>query len=160
MNKQENRIFIIGLMYSINGKNKQYLEALNLYDRKNKKGYMQSVEKVMQRFLAGEPIVGIKVKTTTVFDYKMQDFKIINHPQLSRIYDYRQLSVIDNTGKVLKQGKDVIIGIKVVDGAEKCVVVNNSYEERILDKQEAIKNKLIGVRRESFYRPSMELISN
>ncbi|MBD5508825.1 MAG: hypothetical protein HDR05_12480 [Lachnospiraceae bacterium] len=154
----KNRIFIIGILYGINDKNKEYIEALSLYDRDKKKGYIQSMNKVTQRFINGEPIVGMRVRSIIAYSYKTQNYKLVIRPLLSRTYDYKQLSIIDCSGKVLKQGKDVIIGMKKIGDTEKCVVINNNYEERIIDKEEAIQNRLLGVYKDTFYRPSMELI--
>lgn len=158
-NQTNNRIFIIGVVYNWDGKNRKYIEAVNLYDRNLKKGYLQSINQVAQRYVNGEPIVGIRIKSTLTFRDKVQDYMLETYPVLLKTYDYRKMSIVDGSGKIIKQGTDVIIGMREIGGKEKCVVVNNNYEERLIDQNIAIKDKLIGVRNKSFYKPSKELIN-
>lgn len=154
-----NRIFIIGIIYGTNDRNKKVIEALSLYDREQKKGYIQSYEKVTQRFINGEPIVGIRMKNDVRYDTRYDDYNINTYSVLDIMkYNYKKLPVLDGSGKVIEPGKDVIIGTKIIDGTEKFVVVNTSYKLRYLSKEEALQEKLLGVIRNTFFVESTEPI--
>lgn len=149
-------IFILGIIYGVNDFNKKYIEAVNVYDVQNKIGYLQSFKRIADRYLQGEPIIGLTVKNfrRVTGPYPL-DFEYEPKVYLDKMkYDFRKLSEIDGDGRVLKQGKDVIIGMKEIEGELKCVVIDNYYNIRYISREKAIEEKLVGVTKNSFFKES------
>ena len=146
--------FIIGVVYSDDDK----IEALSLYERDSKKGYLQSLKTVTERVKNKEEILGISVREELKFNNSIQDFKLNYYPVLDTgKFNYMKLNVVNGAGKVVFPGKDVIVGTTVEeDGTEYCVVVNSDYELRKVKKEEAIKQDLVGTFRDTILRVCSE----
>lgn len=145
--------FIIGVVYNDDNK----IEALSLYERESKKGYLQSLKKVTERFKAGEDILGISVREEIKFSNTIQEFKTSYYPVLDTSnFNYRKLNVLNGSGGIIFPGKDVIVGMTEEDGKEYCVVVNSDYELRKVKREEAIKQQLIGTFRDTVLRACRE----
>lgn len=142
--------FIIGVVYSDDNK----IEALSLYERDSKKGYLQSLKTVTERVIQGENILGISIREEVKFSNAIQDFVVNNYPVLDTgNFNYMKLNVINGAGQVIFPGKDVIVGTTVEeDGTEYCVVVNSNYELRKVKKEDAIKQNLVGTFRDTILR--------
>ncbi|MBR4981972.1 MAG: hypothetical protein IKY94_05380 [Lachnospiraceae bacterium] len=142
--------FIIGVVYSDDNK----IEALSLYERDSKKGYLQSLKTVTERVIQGENILGISIREEVKFSNAIQDFVVNNYPVLDiGNFNYMKLNVLNGAGQVIFPGKDVIVGTTVEeDGTEYCVVVNSDYELRKVKKEDAIKQNLVGTFRETILR--------
>lgn len=142
--------FIIGVVYSDDNK----IEALSLYERDSKKGYLQSLKTVTERVIQGENILGISIREEVKFSNAIQDFVVNNYPVLDTgNFNYMKLNVLNGAGQVIFPGKDVIVGTTVEeDGTEYCVVVNSNYELRKVKKEDAIKQNLVGTFRDTILR--------
>lgn len=142
--------FIIGVVYSDDNK----IEAVSLYERDSKKGYLQSLKTVTERVIQGENILGISIREEVKFSNAIQDFVVNNYPVLDTgNFNYMKLNVLNGAGQVIFPGKDVIVGTTVEeDGTEYCVVVNSNYELRKVKKEDAIKQNLVGTFRDTILR--------
>lgn len=147
--------FLIGVVYE--GKN---IEAVSLYDRETKKGYLQSLKNVVKRIQNGEKILGISVRDEVKFVPTLQDFKIVSNPVLDKSwFNYKEMNILNGAGEVVFPGKDVIVGTLTEDDTEYCVVVNSNYELRKIKKEDAIQQKLIGTFRKTILKICSEPIS-
>lgn len=146
--------FIIGVVYSDDNK----IEALSLYERDSKKGYLQSLKTVTERVIQGENILGISIREEVKFSNAIQDFVVNNYPVLDiGNFNYMKLNVLNGAGQVIFPGKDVIVGTTVEeDRTEYCVVVNSNYELRKVKKEDAIKQNLVGTFRDTILRVCSE----
>ena len=145
--------FIVGVVYNEDNK----IEALSLYERNSKKGYLQSLKTVVERVKNQEKILGISVREEIKFSNTLQDFKVNYNPVLDTgNFNYMKLNVINGAGKVIFPGKDVIVGTTVEDDEVYCVVVNSDYELRKMKKEDAIKQGLIGTFRDTILRVCCE----
>ena len=156
---KENYIFIIGVIYGLNTKKRRYVEAVKIFDTKTKESSIISMAILHKRLRNEEKIVGARIKDYITYNEKRKDF--INNQIVYldlRNYDYRQLSEINGAGEVIKKGKDIIIGMKEIDEKEMCVVMNADCNIRYVDKETAIKEKLLGVIRDTFLKESKVLI--
>ena len=146
-------IFIIGVVY--NEENK--IEALSLYERDSRKGYLQSLKTVTERVQNGENILGISVREEIKFNNVIQDFKASYYPVMDTAnFNYKKLNVLNGAGGIVFPGKDVIVGILTEEETEYCVVVNSDYELRKVKREDAIKQGLIGTFRETVLRVCSE----
>lgn len=154
-----NRIFIVGIIYGKNTKCNDRVEAVKLYDRQTGKSEIQSIEKVMQRIKNKEPIVGVRIKTSTRYSEKVHEFIDMEQPYFDIMkYDYRLIDVIDGNENILKSGTEIIVGTKTINGEEMCGIINSRCELRFISKSEAIKGQYLGVVRGTLYRESSEPI--
>ena len=143
-------IFVIGLIYGENNK----VEAVSLYERDTKKGYMQSIKTVGARIQRGEQIHGVNIREEVRFNDSIQDFKVTVSPymDLSK-FDHRKMNVLNGAGQVIFPGKDVIIGTMTEDdGTEYCVVVDSDYKLRKVKREDAIKQGLLGTFRNTILK--------
>ena len=156
---QVNYIFIIGVIYGLTSKKHRCVEAVKLHDTKTKESDIVSLNVVGERIKRGEPIVGARFKNLVTYNEKRRDF-INNETVYLDImhYDHRQMSELNGAGEVIKKGKEIIIGMKEIDGVEKCVVMDADCNIRYVDKETAVKEKLLGVIRKSFLKESRMLI--
>lgn len=156
---QVNYIFIIGVIYGLTSKKHRCVEAVKLFDTKTQESDIVSLNEVGKRLKCGEPIVGARFKHLVTYNEKRRDF-INNETVYLDImhYDHRQMSELNGAGEVIKKGKEIIIGMKEIDEVEKCILINSSCEIRYVDKETAVKEKLLGVIRKSFLKESRMLI--
>lgn len=156
---QVNYIFIIGVIYGLTSKKHRCVEAVKFYDTKTKESDIVSLNVVGERIKRGEPIVGVRFKNLVTYNEKRRDF-INNETVYLDImhYDHRQMSELNGAGEVIKKGKEIIIGMKEIDEKEMCVVMDADCNIRYVDKETAVKEKLLGVIRKSFLKESRMLI--
>jgi len=129
----ETKKYIVGI---IKDDNKNVGVALfNMKDRKVK---IKSLQSVIDKYLTGEKIVGLREKKTTVVINK-DTYNVKDYIYLSQNYfDTRKLPVIDCNGNVLIPGADVCVGTVGIENDKKYIVVNSKGELRLLTKEEVI----------------------
>ena len=153
--QKSERHFIIGLVYEINGKGKEVLNAVQLYNPVKHESNLESIQNVKKRVEDGQEVVGIRLKAIKRYSSKEGEFIVNEIPVLNKtIYNYNKLSKINGKGEVIEKGKEVVVGTKKVDGQLKYMIVNNLLEIKYLDKEEVIKGSYVGVIRDVIGKPS------
>lgn len=149
------RHFIIGIVYGVNGKGKEIIEAVQIYNPITKESSIESLSSIKKRILEGQEIVGARLKAIKRYSAKEEGFIVSETPILNKtVYNYSKLSKLNGMGEIIEKGKDVIIGTKKDGNQLKYIVINNSLETRYLDKEEVIKEKFVGVIRDVIGKPS------
>ena len=154
LNKND-RHFIIGVVYEVNGKGKEVLDAVQLYNPVTHKANLESLKNVKKRLDEGQEVVGIRLKVIKRYSAKEEDFIVNEIPILNKtIYNHNKLSRLNGKGEVIEKGKEVVVGTKMIDGQLKYMIVNNLLEIKYLDKEEVIKGNYVGVIRDVIGKPS------
>lgn len=153
--QKSERHFIIGVVYGINEKGKEVLEAVQLYNPDTKQSSIESLRNIKQRVLDGQNVVGVRLKAVKRYSTKEEEFVVNEVLVLNKtIYNCNKLSKLNGKGEVLEKGKEVVIGTKKIGNQLKYMIINNSLEIKCLDKEEVIKGKYVGVMRDVIGKPS------
>lgn len=150
--------FIVGIIYDYNSeKNNRVISAVAVYDRENKKGTIQSINKIIQQLKAGEKIAGIELKQDCKFiQGEKMEYKTIEKPAFDMIkYKYQRLPVLNGKGEVIKSGKDVVVGRLDVD---RYITVNSEFKEKCMLKNDILNKQLVGVTNNGIAYESSELL--
>ena len=153
--QQKERHFIIGLVYGINEKGKEVIEAVQLYNPVTHQSKIESLNNIKKRIRDGQQIVGARIKDIKRFSEKEESFVLNEIVVLNKtVYNHTKLSKLNGKGEVLEKGKEVVVGTKKIDDQLKFIIINNSLETQYLDKEEVVKERYVGVIRDVIGKPS------
>lgn len=133
MDAKKNSILLLGVVYEKDlCSNKNKIGAVKLYDRKRKQCEFISTERLIKWIESGMNIIGVKLEKTKA-NNTVAVFE-------KGVLDYRKLSELDGSGKIINKKKDVILGRK--EG--KYLVIDAELNERLLTKEEIYEEKPYG----------------
>lgn len=128
--------YVVGIL-----KNNTHKEGVKVFDNSTGKFEFISLQHAKEKLLAGENIIGLKLKNRT--NYRRPEIVYTYVFLQEYFYDTRRLPVVDTENNILVPGVPVVIGrIGTVD--MKYIIVDSSEEIKLISGEELDVIKPVG----------------
>lgn len=137
----KNKKYIVGIIVD----NKKKV-GVGIYNMGTRQMEIKSMQSVMEEFMLGKNIVGLRNKKQTVFSIKKDNYEVKDYPQLSKsYYDTNKLPIIDCEGNVIIEGSKVCVGTVGIAETKRYIIVNTKGELSFLSEMEVRKENIVGI---------------
>lgn len=129
--------YTIGILKSDNKK-----EGVKIFDNSTGKFEFISLQHAKEKLLAGENIIGLKLKNRT--NYRRPEIVYTYVFLQEYFYDTRKLPVVDTENNTLVPGVPVVVGKIGVGSSVKYIIVDSSEEIKLISGEELDVVKPVG----------------
>lgn len=123
-------------------KNNNHKEGVKVFDNLTGKFEFISLQHAKEKLLAGENIIGLKLKNRT--NYRRPEIIYTYCFLQEYFYDTRRLPVVDTENNTLVPGVPVVIGRIGTGGNMKYIIVDSSEEIKLISGEELDVVKPVG----------------
>lgn len=129
--------YVVGIL-----KNNTHKEGVKVFDNSTGKFEFISLQHAKEKLLAGETIIGLKLKNRT--NYRRPEIVYTYVFLQEYFYDTRKLPVVDTENNILVPGVPVVVGKIGVGSSVKYIIVDSSEEIKLISGEELDVIKPVG----------------